>query len=105
MVDGDVYVSVMAFSLHQQQWPPICVNNDGLNKKVLMMASWAHSAHRHQFVGEATWPRNFLEGSLVCNEKTLGMATINKGVSQGMLTGSGNGVLGIHRQASTRDDA
>jgi hypothetical protein len=54
MIDGDVYVSVMAFSLHQQQWPPICVNNDGLNKKVIMMASWAHNAHRHQFVGEAT---------------------------------------------------
>jgi hypothetical protein len=47
MVDGDVCVNAMAFSLLQQRWPPICVNSDGLIEKVIMMASWAHCAHRH----------------------------------------------------------
>lgn len=47
MVDGNVFISVMASSLHQYQWPSICVNSDGLNEEVLAMASWAHSAHKH----------------------------------------------------------
>jgi hypothetical protein len=83
MVDGDVYVNVMASNLCQQWWPPICVNNDRLSEKILTMASLAYSAINIQFIGEAIWERNLLKGPWAYGEGVLGMETINEGVSQG----------------------
>jgi len=81
MVDGDVYVSVMAFNLCQQWWPPICVNNNRLTKEILTMASLAYSAIDTQIIGEAIWERNLLKGPWAYGERVLGMGTINEGVS------------------------
>ncbi len=59
-----------------------------------------------QFAREAIRPRSLLERLLACDEGTLGMGTINEGiVNKGVLAGSSDGILGIHKQASTRDNA
>ncbi len=97
------------------QWPPIYVNSDGLlyvsttmiSVKRLQQWQPGHIMRINtQFFGKAIRLRSLLEGPLACDERALGMGTINEGViDKEMLTSFSNGILGTHRQVQIRNNA
>jgi hypothetical protein len=106
MIDNNAYISAMASNLHQEWWPPIYVNNDGLNEEVLAMVFVAHNAHKH-----LVWKKGNLAKELgwrIVNLwwKNVGDGDCQRGnVNKGTSLGSDDGVLGIHRHALVKNDA